>query len=99
MNLVESQVSRMKSIFHVLNDYRNSIIIVLAWILTSLMSSPENAFTNTISQLVRFFLYPVNLVLFNTDISNAGFSAIYIILVPLVIILTIGFLYLISTED
>lgn len=106
---MESLVTQMKSIFdtitnprliaHKLNDYRNAIIIVLVWMVASLLSSPENSFIRTISQVVRFILFPINLFVFHVDFSNAGFSAIYFVLIPLIVVLSVGFLYLISSED
>ena len=92
-------ITNPRLLAHKLNDYRNAIIIVLVWMVSSLLSSPENSFIRTISQVVRFILFPINLFVFHVDFSNAGFSSIYFVLIPLIVVLSVGFLYLISSED
>lgn len=89
----------IRAIFHKINDYRNAIIIVISWIIASELSSRENRLDITVKEVLRFFLYPINLVFFGTNYSDAGFPSIFLILVPFVCVFTFGFLYLISSED
>ena len=89
--------NRMKSFFKVINEYKNSLIIVLSWLIISIIS--ENPFLDTVNQVIRFFLYPINFIIYRTDFSTTTIPQIFFFLIPIFFVFTIGFLYLISTED
>lgn len=47
----------------------------------------------------KLLLYPLNLLLNGTDFSSIDVPEIFILLFPLVILVTVGFFVIISTED
>lgn len=87
----------LHTVYKLLKEYRNTLIIIFAWIIASLLSS--DPFNKSLEYLVRFFLYPINLILFNTPFSQTSVPYIFFIFIPLLFVLVFGFIYLISTED
>ncbi|MFX0206383.1 MAG: hypothetical protein ACFFDT_10375 [Candidatus Hodarchaeota archaeon] len=77
--------------------FRNAIIIIFAWIFISEISG-YSVFT-LLGSIISLFLYPINLLLFNTPFNETDVPEVFIILLPLVTLIVVGFLIIVSTED
>lgn len=77
--------------------FRNAIMIILIWIFISEISG--YSVLKIFISIVSLILYPINLLLFNTDFSDINVPEVFFLLVPLVALITVGFLIIVSTED
>ncbi|MFX0124685.1 MAG: hypothetical protein ACFFAE_13730 [Candidatus Hodarchaeota archaeon] len=77
--------------------FRNAMIIIVTWIFVSEIAG--YSVLDLFGSILSLFLYPVNLLLFNTDFSDINVPEVFFILVPLIALITIGFLIIVSTED
>ncbi|MFX0015607.1 MAG: hypothetical protein ACFFB2_11500 [Promethearchaeota archaeon] len=77
--------------------FRNAIIIIFAWILISQISG--YSVLNILGSIVSLLFYPINLLLFNTGFNEINVPEVFFLLVPLMILIIVGFLIIISTED
>ncbi len=77
--------------------FRNAIIIILAWIVISEIAG--YSVLDLLRSIISLFLYPVNLLLFNTSFNDINVPEVFFLLVPLVTLITVGFLIIVSTED
>ncbi len=77
--------------------FRNAIFIILIWIFIADISG--YSVIDLLESIVNLILYPVSLLLFNTGFSDINVPEVFFLLVPLVALITIGFLILVSTED
>jgi len=77
--------------------FRNAMITILAWIFISEISG--YSVLNLLRSVISLFLYPFNLVLFSTPFDEIDVPEVFLILLPLVTLIVIGFLIIVSTED
>ena len=87
----------MKQLLVKINEFKGSLIILISWIFVSEISN--NSVITLLNQVLRFFLYPLNLLIYGTDFSKTTIPSSFFILVPLFFIFLIGFLIIISTEN
>jgi len=77
--------------------FRNAIIIIFAWIFISEISGYSVLYL--FRSIITLLLYPINLVLFGTPFDEIAVPEVFLILLPLVALIVIGFLIIVSTED
>lgn len=77
--------------------FRNAILMIFTWILISEISGYSVLYL--LRSIINLFLYPINLVLFNTPFDTIDVPEVFLILLPLVVLIVIGFLIIVSTED
>ncbi|MFX0084182.1 MAG: hypothetical protein ACFFAU_00800 [Candidatus Hodarchaeota archaeon] len=78
-------------------EFKSAIIVIIIWILIS-----ENSGYRMIDifrSIFKLILYPLNWVLYRTNFDLTGIPVIFILLMPLVILISVTFIVLISTED
>ena len=77
--------------------FRNALIIIFVWVFVSEIAG--YSVLNIFGSIIGLFLYPVNLLLFNTPFNETNIPEVFIILLPLVTLIVVGFLIIVSTED
>ncbi len=87
----------LKDLPDLIIEFKSSIIMIITWLVVAQISG--YSLTSIIWSVTKLILYPLNLLLFNTKFSSIGVPEIFILLVPLVVLTTVGFLIIISTED
>lgn len=86
-----------KDLLNFVVEFKSAIIIICVWILVSEIAG--YSIFNLLRSIFRLLLYPLNLVLFNMKFSAIDVPEVFFLLVPLITLITIGFLVIISTED
>lgn len=86
-----------KDLLEIIINFKGGIIVIITWLVVAELSG--YSLTSILWSILKLILYPLNLLLFNTEFSAIDVPQIYILLVPLVVLTTIGFLVIISTED
>ncbi|MHA2243353.1 MAG: hypothetical protein ACXADY_00130 [Candidatus Hodarchaeales archaeon] len=80
-----------------IREFKTAIIIIVAWIFVS-----ENAGYHVIDlfrSIFRIIIYPFNWFWYKTHFDETGIPEVFIVLMPVVVLVTVGFLIIISTED
>ena len=75
--MADSSITILSQIYHKLQDYRNAIIIALVWIISGYLS--ENPIFEIFNQIIRFFLYPLNYLLYRTDFSVTTIPSVFLV--------------------
>jgi len=78
-------------------EFKSSIVVITIWILISETSGYR--MIDIFRSIFRLILYPLNWVLYRTNFDLTGIPVIFILLMPLVILISVTFILLISTED
>ena len=78
-------------------EFKGFIITFIIWIIIAEIAG--YSLINLIRTFIRLILYPLNLILFNMDFTDALVPEIFILLMPLVILTAVSFFIIISTED
>ena len=78
-------------------EFKALIVVVVVWIIIAEFAG-YSAF-NLIRALFRLIIYPFNLIVFGMEFTEANVPQIFIIFMPLVFLMLIGFLIIVSTED
>ena len=79
--MADPTITILSQFYHKIQDYRNAIIIVVVWIISGYLS--ENPIVDVFNQIFRFFLYPINFVIYRTDFSVTTIPSVFLILIPL----------------
>ena len=87
----------LKSIPDLLLDFRNSILVIIIWIIISEISG--NSVFYIITSIFRLIIYPINWFLFRTSFELTEIPEVFLLFIPLMLVILLGFLTLISTED
>lgn len=87
----------LKDITDLIIEFKNFLIVIIIWLILAELSG--YSFFLLLRSISRLLLYPLNLLLFGTDFSSIEVPEIFILLFPLVILVTVGFFVLIATED
>lgn len=87
----------LKDIPDLIIEFKNFIIVIIIWLILAELSG--YSFLILLRTIGKLLLYPLNLLLFGTDFSSIDVPEIFILLFPLVILVTVGFFVLIATED
>ena len=90
-------VQFLKNLLDLIIDFKAGIIVIITWLVVAQVSG--YSLTSIIWSIIKLILYPLNLLLFNTEFSSIDVPEVFILLVPLVVLTTVGFLIIISTED
>ena len=87
----------LKNLPDLIIEYKAGIIVIITWLVVAQFSG--YSLTSIIWSIIKLILYPINLLLFNTRFSSIDVPVVFILLVPLVVLTTVAFLIIISTED
>ncbi len=87
----------LKDLPDLIIEFKAGIIVIITWLVVAQLSG--YSLTSIIWSIIKLILYPLNLLLFNTKYSSIDVPEVFILLVPLVVLTTVGFLIIISTED
>jgi hypothetical protein len=87
----------IKGIPDLIINFRNSVIIIIIWIIISEIAG--NSVFELLRSIFKLIIYPINWLLFKTKFELTGIPEVFIIFIPLMLLVSIGFLILISTED
>ena len=90
-------INLLKNITDLIIEFKNFIIVIIIWLILAELSG--YSFLILLRSIGRLLLYPLNLLLLGTDFSAIDVPEIFILLFPLVILVTVGFFVLIATED
>lgn len=90
-------VQFLKDLADIIFEFKGGIITIITWLVVAQFSG--YSLISIIWSIIKLILYPLNLLLFNTKFSSIDVPEVYILLVPLVVLTTVGFLIIISTED
>ena len=90
-------VQFLKNLLDLIIDFKAGIIVIITWLVVAQVSG--YSLTSIIWDIIKLILYPINLLLFNTPYRSIDVPEVFILLVPLVVLTTVGFLIIISTED
>lgn len=90
-------IKLLKDITDLIIEFKNFIIVIIIWLILAELSG--YSFLILLRSIGKLLLYPLNLLLFRTDFSSIEVPEIFILLFPLVILVTVGFFVLIATED
>ena len=90
-------VQFLKNLLDLIIDFKAGIIVIITWLVVAQISG--YSLTSIIWDIIKLILYPLNLLLFNTEFRSIDVPEVFILLVPLVVLTTVGFLIIISTED
>ena len=90
-------IKLLKDITDLIIEFKNFIIVIIIWLILAELSG--YSFLILLRSVGRLLLYPLNLLLLGTDFSSIDVPEIFILLFPLVILVTVGFFVLIATED
>ncbi|WP_455140023.1 hypothetical protein [Candidatus Hodarchaeum mangrovi] len=78
-------------------EYKSAIIFIVAWLIIAEIAG--YSFVNLFIMIIKLLAYPLYLILFNTEFRAMKIPEIFILLIPLVFFVLIGFLTIIATED
>ena len=87
----------VKEIPDLLLDFKNTVLVIFVWIIVSEVSG--HSVIDLLTSIFRLIIYPINWLLFNTGFEYTGVPEVFILLIPLMLIVSLGFLILISTEN
>ena len=90
-------VQFLKNLLDVIIEFKAGIVVIITWLAVAQFSG--YTLTSIIWDIIKLILYPINVLLFNTQYRSIDVPEIFIFLVPLVVLTTVGFLIIISTED
>ncbi len=90
-------VQFLKNLLDLIIDFKAGIIVIITWLVVAQFSG--YTLTSIIWDIIKLILYPINLLLFNTQYRSIDVPVIFILLIPLVVLTAVGFLIIISTED
>ena len=100
-NRQESLLARIpqliKNFIELLLGFKNTIIIIIVWIIVSEYAG--YSVFNLIRSVFKLLIYPINWLLYKTEFSATEIPEVFILLIPLLMLISIGFIVLISTED
>jgi hypothetical protein len=94
---IEKLIQFLKNLLDLIIDFKAGIIVIITWLVVAQFSG--YSLTSIIWSIIKLILYPLNLLLFNTQYRSIDVPEVFILLVPLVVLTTVGFLIIISTED
>ncbi len=90
-------LSSLRELPDLLRDFKNSFFIIILWMIISEIAGYP--VLDTLKSIIKLIIYPINWILFRTGFRLTGIPEIFILFVPLMLVVSIGFLILISTED
>jgi len=94
---VISLLEFIKNLPSTIKEFKGAIIILIAWLIVSEIAG--YSIIIVFRSIFRIILYPLNWVLFKTSFKATGIPEVFLLLMPLVILLTVSFLVIIYTED
>jgi hypothetical protein len=80
-----------------IKEYKSALIFIGVWIITADLAG--FSFLKVFITILKLLVYPLYLILFNTEFKAMNIPEIFILMVPLVFFVLIGFLAIIATED
>ena len=87
----------IKDIPDLLKEFKGAVIVIIVWLIVAQLAG--YSVTSTIISIIKLVLYPLYLLLFNTEFSDMNIPEIFILMMPLVLLTFTGFLIIIATED
>ena len=90
-------IELIKNLPELIKEFKGSIITIIAWLVIAELAG--YSFISILWSAIKLIIYPLNLLLFNLSFRATNIPEIFILLVPLVILVLVGFLIIISTED
>lgn len=87
----------IKDIPILIRDFKAGFIIIFVWIFVGEISG--YSILTLFQSIIRLVLYPLNWFLYKTKFGLTEIPEVFILLMPLVLLITVGFLIIISTED
>ena len=102
--LLRKFLNILRNVLDLIIEYKSAIIIIIAWILVSEVANylnPEESYTlgDLLGSVFMVLLYPIFLLFFNTGFKELNVSQIFLLFIPLVLLISAGFLIIISTEN
>ncbi len=89
--------SYAKQIVELVKEFRTYILIIIAYFIVSELA--EQSFIDLAGTLFRTFVYPINWLVYDMEFTKADVPEVFILMVPLVFLFSIGLIIIISTED
>ena len=90
-------ISSLKGFPTFIKEYKSPLIFIGIWIITAELAG--FSFLKVFITILKLLAYPLYLILFNTEFKAMNIPEIFILMVPLVFFVLIGFLAIIATED
>ncbi len=87
----------IKNLPSTIKEFKGAITILIIWLIVSEIAG--YSIFRVFQSVIRIILYPLNWVLFKTRFEATGIPEVFLLLMPLVILLTVSFLVIIYTED
>ncbi|MFX0183607.1 MAG: hypothetical protein ACFE95_11045 [Candidatus Hodarchaeota archaeon] len=87
----------VKDIPDLIIEFKGAIIVIAVWLIIGDIAG--YSIVTLIISIVKLIFYPLLLLFFNTGFSAINVPEIFILMVPLVILMVVGFLTIIATED
>ncbi|MFX0049853.1 MAG: hypothetical protein ACFFAJ_01645 [Candidatus Hodarchaeota archaeon] len=95
--MINNLFNLLKSMPRLINEYKSAIIIIIAWI--SISEIAGYSIIELFTTIFKLIIYPYNWIVYKTQFELTGIPEIFILIIPLVVLITVGFLIIISTED
>lgn len=95
--ILDKAVPLIKNSPSTIKENKASIIVTITWLTIAEISG--NSIIKLIGLVLRLVLYPFELILFETEFRDTDIPEVFILLTPLVVLVTLGFLIIIATED
>lgn len=87
----------IKNLPDFIKEFKGSIIAIIAWLVVAELAG--YSLIRTLWSIIKLIIYPLNLLLFNLSFKTINVPEIFILLIPLIILISVGLLIIISTED
>jgi hypothetical protein len=95
--MINNLFNLLKSMPRHINEYKSAIIIIIAWI--SISEIAGYSIIDLFTTIFKLIIYPYNWIVYRTQFELTGIPEIFVLIIPLVVLITVGFLIIISTED
>lgn len=94
---LKKAIRSLKELPTYIKEYKSALIFLGIWIITAELAG--FSFLKVFISILKLLAYPLYLILFNTEFKAMHIPEIFILMVPLVFFVLIGFLAIIATED